>query len=600
MTTNKDEPSLPRWDLRDLFTGPDDSRVGASLKEALVQATAFAARYRDRVSTLEAAALATALHEYETILNEASKAPIFAGLQHAVDSENQRHGALLAFTEKEYGEIGKTLVFFGLDIAKLPEERLDALAADPALATYRNYLVQAKVSRPHLLTEELERLITDKDRNGVGTLVRFLDEELASMAVAVELDGKTEELTEATALDLLHDHDRAKRQAAAKGFTAALHDETRRLALVANALIDDKAVEDGYRHYPEPETARHLANQTNRAEVDALIGAVTESYGIVADYYRFKREVMGLDVLYDYDRYAPVGEPRAAIAWADAQTTVLDAYRRFSPTMADLAADFFKRGWIDAGPRKGKRGGAFCQYGTPDLHPYVMLNYTGRVDDVMTMAHELGHAVNARLMSHETPLNFGNPLTLAETASVFGEMLVFEDLKAKLDERDRLALIMGKIESVFATVHRQTAMFLFERDIHAARRAEGELAPERFDAMWRARQEEMFGGSVTLTDDYNRWWLYITHFWHSPFYVYSYAFGELLTLALYGKYRQEGAAFIPQYLAFLSVGSSKSPQDLTAPLGINLADPAFWRQGTRMIAEMAAEAKALHGKLQAK
>lgn len=591
------ESTLPRWNLSDLFAAPDDSKIAETGRMAIAEAAAFAATYRGRIAELNASELKAALIGIEAVMTEAVKPLEYAILCHAADTLDQRHGALLSATQRDYTEAVKQLTFFELELVAMPPERLDAHISDPTLANYRNYLAQAKRGAPHRLSEPLEQAIMEKDRNGLQTLIRLFDEELATLEVPMELDGEEVTLNETKVLDLLYVHDRARREAAAKAFTEALRGQSRRLNLIVNSLVNDKASEDDLRRYPDPEEERHQLNQTTRSEVNAMMEAVVSGYGIAADYYRFKRQVLGLDDLKDYDRYAPLKEPSGLIEWQDAREIVLAAYRAFSPQMADLAQQFFDRGWIDAPATDGKQGGAFCTYVTRDLHPYVLVNYSGRHRDVLTLAHELGHGINGCLMRRQTPINFDHPLTVAETASVFGEMLVFEELKRRLEGEDRLALIMMKIEEVFATVFRQVSMFRFERDLHAARRAEGELPPERIDQLWRARQVELYGDSVTLTADYDRWWLYIHHFWHSPFYVYAYAYGELLTLAFYAKYRAEGPAFTDKYLEFLSAGSSATPGELVAPFGIRLDDPAFWQGGLKMIADLVAEAKDLHASL---
>jgi oligoendopeptidase F len=591
------EKNLPRWDLSDLYAGPDDPKIAEVSQKAIAEAAALATAYRGRIAELNATELKGALVAIETVMNEAVKPIEYAMLCHAADTGNARFGALLAAAQRDFTEVVKHLTFFELELVAMPPERLEAHIAEETLANYRNYLCQARRGGAHRLSEPMEKVIMDKDRNGLQALIRLFDEELAAMEVPLELDGETVSLNESKALDLLLDHDRARRQAAAKGFTEALHDQTRRLALIVNSLIDDKAAEDDLRHYPNPEEERHQLNQTTKEEVDAMVTAVTAAYGMVGDYYHFKREVLGLPELMDYDRRAPIAEPKGKISWDEAKATVLEAYRAFSPEMADLAQQFFDHGWIDAPAADGKQGGAFCTYVTRDLHPYVLVNFSGRLNDVMTLAHELGHGVNGCLMRRQTPLNFDHPLTLAETASVFGEMLVFEELKSRLEGEERLALIMSKIEEIFATIFRQVSMFRFERELHAARRQEGELAPERIDQLWRQTQVEMYGDSVTLTADYDRWWLYVTHFWHTPFYVYAYAYGELLTLALYAKYRAEGPAFTAKYLEFLAAGSSATPAELVKPFGIDLADPAFWQGGLAMVADLVAEAKALRASL---
>jgi oligoendopeptidase F len=368
------------------------------------------------------------------------------------------------------------------------------------------------------------------------------------------------------------------------------------LGFIFNTLVQDKAFDDRRRGYPHPMAARHLANEAQRESVDALLKACVGRYDLVARYYRLKARLLGLDTLADYDRYAPLPGVEGQRSFDEARRIVLDAYRDFSPRMAESAARFFTERWIDAELRPGKRGGAFSASTLPSLHPYVLLNYTGNLRDVMTVAHELGHGVHQSLASVQGLFEQDTPLTTAETASVFGEMLVFRRLmREERDPRVRLALLCGKLEDAFATVFRQVAMTRFEQALHAARREEGELPLERVNQLWMEANRPMFGDSVQLSDDYAWWWLYIPHFVHSPFYCYAYAFGELLVLALLRRHDEEGAAFVPRYLALLEAGGSDSPERLLAAMGLDITDPAFWRGGLALLEELLEQAEALAG-----
>jgi oligoendopeptidase F len=366
------------------------------------------------------------------------------------------------------------------------------------------------------------------------------------------------------------------------------------LTYITNILLEDKGIDDRLRRFPTPEAGRHLGNEIDQQTVDTMAEVVVQNYGLVQEFYGFKKQVLGLRRLYDYDRYAPVTRSHVKFSFDQAREMILTAFRAFSPVVGDAAAEFFHRRWIDAPPRYGKTGGAFCHYVTPDVHPYVFMNYTGDARSVLTLAHELGHGVHAYLARRQTYLNFSWPLTIAETASVFGEMVVFENLKDALPSRqEKFALHFGKIEEIFATVFRQISLYRFEQDLHRDRRERGELPVEAINALWRRRQEEMFGRSVTLTPDYDIWWSYIPHFVHTPFYVYAYAFGELLTLSLYARYRREGRPFVDRYLEMLAAGGSKSPRELLEPMGVDLTRRDFWQGGMEIIRQMIKEVERL-------
>ncbi len=390
--------------------------------------------------------------------------------------------------------------------------------------------------------------------------------------------------------------DRALRRAAAAAFTAGLKDLRRTSTTIFNTVLADKASDDRLRHYPTWISARNLSNEVDDKTVDALVQAVTSRYDIVARYYRLKRRLLGLDELFDTDRYAPLPAADRHYPWEEARELVLDAYGRFHPRLAEIAGWFFDRRWIDAPPRPGKYGGAFSAGVVPSVHPYILLNYDAKPRDVMTLAHELGHGVHQKLSGVQGLLQADTPLTTAETASVFGEMLVFQDMMAReTDPAVRLGMLTSKIEDSFATAFRQISMNRFEHAIHTARREEGELTAERFSELWLETQRAMFGDSVTLTEDYGLWWSYVPHFIGTPGYVYAYAFGELLVLALYARYQQVGPGFADAYIEMLSRGGSDWPHAIVAPLGVDLTDPGFWQGGLGILEGLVAEAEALAG-----
>ncbi len=585
---------LPRWNLSDLFTGIDDPKIDETLTKQLARAKRFNKLYRNTMTKIrKAEEITTILKEYESILQEASKPEIYGSLVHAADSKNPKHGALLQKTEQSGMEIGKECLFLELELAQIDEKTMQRWIRDPVLARYRHYLEKELLWKSHRLSEPEERLIKDLSLTGRSAFTRLYEEELSHHIYRFQNDKK--EYNQEQLLDRLHHPKQSERKRAAEAYTVGLRDQLRRLTFVTNTLLQEKKTIDRYRSFTSPEASRHLANEIDQVTVDAMIGAVTERFDIVQDFYRFKRTLLKLPKLYDYDRYAPISTKEHSVSFPQAKTIILDAFTRFSPRFAKLAQAFFDHGWIDAPQIPGKRGGAFCMFVTPDLHPYVFVNFSGNVKQVLTLAHELGHGVHASLAGKQNLLHFDMPLTLAETASVFAEMITFDAMKAQItDPKARLALISQKIEEIFATVFRQTAMYRFEQDLHATSRKQGELTSEEVGALWRKHQTEMFGTSVTLTKNYDIWWSYISHFIHTPFYVYAYAFGELLTLSLFAEYKKRGASMVADYLAFLEAGGSKGPDELLKPFGINLRDKQFWRGGIKLIEAMVQEAKDLN------
>ena len=582
------------WNLADLYAGPDDPRIEADLAAALAAAERFAARWRGRLAETGAASLAAAVDELERIQEPVARAGSFAGLLFAGDTSVPRHGALLQRVRERGSEIRNALVFFELEWVGLEDARAGRLLADPVLAARRHWLASLRRYRPHVLSEPEERLLEETANTGSRAFSRLFDEILGRLRFRVRRGGETQDLGEEEVLALLYDPDRDVRREAADALTRVLTENARTLGFVFNTLVQDKAADDRRRRYATPMAARHLANEIDAEGVESLLAACVARYPLVARYYRLKARLLGLEKLADYDRYAPVGEPPGSFGFERARRIVLDAYGDFTPAMAEIAERFFSGRWIDADLRPGKRGGAFCASTIPSVHPYVLLNYTGTSRDVMTLAHELGHGVHQVLARPRGLFEQDAPLTLAETASVFGEMLVFRRLlREQPDPAARLALVCGKLEEAFATVFRQVAMTRFEESLHAARRSEGELAAPRINELWMAANRPMFGDSVELRDDYAWWWLYIPHFVHSPFYCYAYSFGELLVLALLRRYDAEGPAFVDRYLELLAAGGSDAPATLLGRVGLDVRDPKFWDGGLALLEELVAEAERL-------
>lgn len=576
------------WDLSDLYS--DIEQLREDLRRCETSAVEFAESHRDKLKAMQPNDLELAMNELEQIQDTAGRAYTYAYLDWTTDTALAARGALLQEVKEACTRISTHLLFFDLEWAALQDDDVDRLLAPEGAGRYRHHLELLRIARPYLLTEPEEKILIEKSVTGRSAWNRFFDEYLGD--VRYQLDDK--DLTQQQILALLHDSDRDTRASAARSFTAGLQSALRPLTYTFNTILSDKAVDDRLRGYPSWITSRNLSNEVDDATVEALISAVVEGYPIVSRYYQIKQRVLGLSEMFDYDRYAPIGDSTRIIPWQEARETVCSAYGRFDKRVGDVVDLFFENNWIDAALSPNKRGGAFSHGAVPSAHPYIMLNYTGRVRDVQTLAHELGHGVHQYLSREQGIYHAGTPLTTAETASVFGEMLVFRNLiENESDPHNRLAMLMGKLDDTFATVFRQVSMNRFEEQIHTLRRTEGELSSDQFADAWMKTQQAMFGKSVTLTEDYRCWWSYIPHFLHTPGYVYAYAFGELLVLALYDRYTECGDSFSEAYVKLLSAGGSDWPHVLVGELGIDLKDPDFWSAGVRSIASLIDEAEKL-------
>jgi oligoendopeptidase F len=579
------------WDLSDLYAGTDDPAINRDLAEAQALAERYAERYRGRVASLSAAELAEALTEAEKLTEQVGRVSTFASLQWNTDTTNAAYGALLQRVREIGSQIQQKTLFFELEWANIPDEQAE-ITADSALARWRHYLEDLLKYRPYLLSEPEERILTEKVVTGAGAWSRFFGE--AVNALEYDLDGQ--KMPQSVVLRVLYSPDREARRRAADSLTSGLRPHLRIFAYIFNTIAADKASTDRLRKYPTWISSRNMANEISDETVEALVNAVTSRYDIVARYYTLKRRLLGYDQLYDYDRYAPLESAESHYQWAAAREIVLNAYGAFHPRLAEIAGEFFEKHWIHAPVLQGKRGGAFASPSVPSHHPYVFVNYTGVGRDVMTLAHELGHGVHMYLARPKGVLEAYTPLTTAEMASVFGEMLVFTDLMAReADPAVRRSMLASKIEDTFATVFRQISMNRFEHAVHTARRDTGELPVDQFNALWMETQRAMFDGSVTLREDYGIWWSYVSHFINVPGYVYAYAFGELLVLALFNKYKQEGPSFAPKYLDVLAAGGSDKPERILAKVGVDLTDPAFWQEGLAAIDDMVRQLEALVG-----
>jgi oligoendopeptidase F len=590
-TTERTGAEDVHWDLSDLYTDVEDPQLRIDVDEALRSATAFAERYRGAVAALGAADLADACAALEAVWLPLQRAMAYANLRHAVDTTAAPVGSLVAELTERAAAVGSTVLFFDLEWNAIDEHRAVALLDDPALGRYRHHLETVRARRPHQLTEDEERILTELAPTGAAAWSRLFTQ--LTSTIRVDREGRTESLDEALAV--LHDPDRSRRETAQHAITTALEADVSTRAYILNTLLADKATHDRLRHHPDWLHSRNLANEADAAQVDALVEAVTGRYDLVARYYRMKGRVLGLDTLHEWDRYAPIdtGED-SRLGWEDARDLVLDAYRDFSPEMSEIAATFFQRSWIDAAVAPGKRGGAFASPVTPDVHPYIFVNFTGRPRDAMTLAHELGHGIHMRLSQSHSLFNTSTPLTTAETASIFGETVTLARLlDMEQDPSRRFGLVTRRLEDAFAAIFRQIVMNRFEHAVHTARREQGELSLEEINEHWMTTQRAMFAGSVALTDEYQTWWSYVPHFIAVPGYVYAYAFGNLLSLALYRRYEQEGQAFVPRYLEMLSAGGSIAPNELLGRLGVDLTDPGFWDAGLDVLADEVSRAEDL-------
>ncbi|MGQ9696834.1 MAG: M3 family oligoendopeptidase [Armatimonadota bacterium] len=574
-----------RWDLTDLYGGPDDPRLKSDMASIWARAEAFERRYRGaiNVSDLSVETLHEALREYESILQAEGKLYSFASLAFAADTSDAKLGALLQSVTEWASQVSIRLLPFSLELAQADESVVNRVLADERLSNYRHFVKQHRSFRPHRLTEAEERVMEELATTGRRAFERLFEETVAAMRFDLEENGKVQHLTEAEVLALMRSPDRETRRRAAEALTRGLREHSRILTFIFNTLVLDKAIEDRLRRYDRPESARHLSNELSHETVETVIGVCEEYYPLVSRYYTLKREILGYDELTHYDRYAPLFETKREVPFDEAKTLILSAFERFSPAILAEAEPFFANGWIDAEVRPGKRGGAFCDGVAPDLHPYILVNYLGRVDDVMTLAHELGHGVHDMAARRQTYLSYHCALPVAELASTFAEMLVFESLREVGSLEDRLALYAERIEGGFATIFRQAAMYRFEQDLHRARREKGELTSDEIGELWQKRIQQMFGDSLKLGDDHRLWWMYVSHFTEMPFYVYAYSFGELLVMSLYRRWKEEGPGFADKYLSLLAAGGSMGPKELLAQIGIDIDDPAFWRGGMSVL-----------------
>ena len=579
--------TLPAWDLRDLYHGIAAPEIEADLQAGERDAKAFAAEYAGKLAKLSGGALAKAVQKFEAIDERLSRLMSYAGLLYAGDRASPEIGKFYQSMQERVTQISVHLLFFTLEINRLDDGDLAKKLADEGLARYRPWLEDTRAFRPHQLSDELEKLLHEKHVAGRAAWSRLFDETMADLRFPI--DGK--DLTNAEAFNLMSSPDVAQRRAAALSIGQVLQKNIRLLSLITNTLAKDKEIEDNWRRYDKPWSARNLSNRVEDSVVEALTEAVRSSYPSLSHrYYRLKAKWFGGETLDYWDRNAPLPEQETRLVpWEEAKRTVLDSYARFSPELAAVGQRFFDNPWIDAAARPAKDSGAFAHPVVPSVHPYLLVNYMGRTRDVMTLAHELGHGVHQVLAGCQGHLQADTPLTLAETASVFGEMLTFRGLlAAEADPKRRKAMLASKVEDMLNTVVRQIAFYEFERRVHAERR-DGELTAERLGQIWIDVQTESLGPALRFDEGYRTYWSYIPHFVHSPFYVYAYAFGDCLVNSLYAAYEEaaakgDAAGFAQRYLDMLSAGGTKRHKALLAPFGLDATDANFWKKGLGVVA----------------
>ncbi|MFN4202790.1 MAG: M3 family oligoendopeptidase [Tabrizicola sp.] len=585
---------LPDWDLTDLYPSADGPEFVADMAELERACAAFAQTYEGRLGRQDAAGLLACVREYERIEVIAGRLMSYAGLRYYQNTIDPERAQFMGNAQDKVTTATTPLVFFSLEFNRLDDDHLARLLAENAdLARYKPVFDRMRAMRPHQLSDELERFLHDESVVGASAWNKLFDETMAGLMFAV--DGEPEELNLEATLNLLTDPSRPRREAAAHALAEVFGRNIKLFARIHNTLAKEKEIHDRWRKMPTPQHGRHLSNHVEPEVVEALRNAVVAAYPKLSHrYYRLKAKWMGLEKLQVWDRNAPLPtETPRTVDWAEARRTVTEAYAAFDPRMADLAIPFFEKGWIDAGVKPGKAPGAFAHPTVTTVHPYVMLNYLGKPRDVMTLAHELGHGVHQVLAAGQGELLSSTPLTLAETASVFGEMLTFRRLlDGARSVAEKKTLLAGKVEDMINTVVRQIAFYDFECKLHAAR-AQGELTPEDINALWMSVQAQSLGDAFEFMPGYETFWSYIPHFVHSPFYVYAYAFGDGLVNALYAAYDSGLPDFQEKYFAMLKAGGSMHHKDLLAPFGLDASDPGFWDKGLSMIAGFIDQLEAL-------
>ena len=583
--------NLPEWNLSDLYSAPDSVAFKTDLAKAEKLAADFAAVYRGKVTVMDGAGLAKAIAEYEQLADLGGRIGSYAQLYYVGDTTDSNRAKFYGDVNSKMTEFSTHLLFFELELNRIDDATLAEAMKVPALAHYKPWLDNLRAEKPYQLDDKIEQLFLEKSQTASGAFNRLFDETMA--ALKFKVGGK--ELALESTLTLMQSPDGKKRKAASDALAKTFGANVKLFTLITNTLAKDKEISDKWRGFKDIAAARHLSNRVEPEVVDALVAAARAAYPRLSHrYYAMKAKWLGKKKLMHYDRNAPLPlDTKREIPWADAQATVLKAYGDFSPEMASIAKTFFDKKWIDAPVRPGKAPGAFAHPTVPSAHPYVLLNYLGKTRDVMTLAHELGHGVHQVLAAKQGALMASTPLTLAETASVFGEMLTFQSMLAQTtDKKKRKILLAGKTEDMINTVVRQIAFYTFERKVHEARKS-GELTPDQLNAFWMEVQRESLGPAIEFGKGYETFWTYIPHFIHSPFYVYAYAFGDCLVNSLYARYRESEVGFQEKYFTMLKAGGTKHHSELLKPFGLDATDPAFWQKGLSVISGMIDELETL-------
>jgi len=594
-------PPDARWDLSALFQSIDDPEIESTWAKCEERAELFATTYRGRIHSEELTAdtLFAAIRDIEDISMQMAKPLTYANLLFAQDSSNPEHGGFMQAQMERATGVQIQIMFFELEVQAIPEEKMQALLTADILQSYAHFLAVVRAYSPYRLSEKEEVVLEETANTGSRAWVRLFEELTSNHVFRLKRPGfeETEEMSQEEILTLLRSPDRELRIAAASAFTQGLKELQRPICFAFNTLLQDKSVEDRLRKHPYPENSRHLANELDKTTVDLVVGLCKENQQVVERYYKVKRQILGLSELTHVDRYAPLFDSEENVSYETARDMILDAFGEFHPEFSIRAKEFFEKNWIDAQPRPGKGGGAFCSYVTPDTHPVILMSYLCKTSDVSTLAHELGHGIHASLSREQSQFNFHGTLPLAELSSIFGEMLVFDRLLESASTKEQLAMVAEKCEGIFASVFRQAAMFRFEQRCHESRRREGELSPERLGQFWQEELQAMFGHSVHLGEDHRIWWSYVGHFFFAPFYVYAYSFGELLTLSLYQKAKLEGEKFGDKLIEVLRLGGSKTPQELMQIVGVDMTSRSFWEGGFKAIEAMVSRFESLWTKV---
>ena len=591
MAATSDLGLLPEWNLADLYASPDAAAFKDDMRKGEERAKAFAKKFKGKLAGLSGTDLAEALSEYEMISDLLGRTGSYAQLYYVGDTTDAERGKFYGDVNSKLTDISTQLLFFELELNRIDDAGLKEAMLTPALNHYRPWIENLRKEKPFQLDDKLEQLFLEKSQTGYGAFNRLFDETMASLRF--DVDGKA--LTIEATLNLMQSHDEAQRKAGAMALAKTFQENLRLFTLVTNTLAKDKDISDRWRGFKDIAESRHLSNRVEPEVVDALVAAVREAYPTLSHrYYRMKAKWLGKDKLMHWDRNAPLpAEDTREVPWAEAEKIVLSAYGEFSSEMAAIARTFFDKKWIDAPVRPGKSPGAFAHPTVPSAHPYILLNYLGKTRDVMTLAHELGHGVHQVLAARQGALMAATPLTLAETASVFGEMLTFQALcRQTPDARKRKILLASKVEDMINTVVRQIAFYTFERKVHTARK-EGELTPDKINEIWMSVQHESLGDAIEFGPGYETFWTYIPHFIHSPFYVYAYAFGDCLVNSLYARYQESDSGFQEKYFTMLKAGGSKHHSELLKPFGLDATDPKFWLKGLSVISGMIDELEKL-------